>query len=205
LIPPTRSICQCAKSSSIPKPPAWIPCAAIGWSRSAVVQRCCNRMPTGGGPSTDTLIPKAGEMPGGRKPVPCMGSTPVLRAKAVFAAKWSIDDFLEFIAEDAPPARHPQPRFRTSVLHQCRARPAIKGRRIARERLFGTSYMLARRKIRAVEPDRRALSPLRDRQFAPPHQARALARTLSFRRSLHRSDRTARQSQLICASETRVT
>ena len=37
---------RCAKSSSTPKPPASIPCAATAWSKSAV-SRLVNRMPTG--------------------------------------------------------------------------------------------------------------------------------------------------------------
>ena len=74
-------------------------------------------------------------------------------------------------------------------LHQCRARPhqaaADRARPAGRHAAAGAAQASGR-----VEPARRSLLALCDRQF-PPHQARRVARRRAAGRGLYRSDRGA--------------
>ena len=140
-----------------------------------------NRMPTG--QTFHRYINPERDMPAEAFAVHGLSSE-FLADKPLFAEV--VEEFLEFIARCA--AGHPQ-RVVRHQLHQCRARPHQAAADLARA---AGRYAVAgaAQTSRRVEPARRSLLALCDRQF-PPHQARRAARRRTAGRGLYRPDRRA--------------
>ena len=140
-----------------------------------------NRMPTG--QTFHRYINPERDMPAEAFAVHGLSSE-FLASKPLFTEV--VEEFLEFIARRA--AGDPQ-RLVRHQLHQCRARPHQAAADFARS-AGRYAAVGAPQASRRVEPARRSLLALCDRQF-PPHQARRAARRRAVGRSLYRPDRGA--------------
>ncbi len=182
---------SCVKSFSIPKPPASIPCAATGWSKSVASRSTIACRPDR--PSMATSILSATCR---RKHSPCTGC-PASSWPPSRCSPEVVDEFLEFIA-DAPLVIH-NASFDIGFINAELDR--IKRQPISRDRLVDT-LLLARRKHPGVsnQLDDLCSRYAIDNSRRTKHGALLDAELLA---EVYIDLIGARQSQLLLASETR--
>ena len=176
----TQRQTRCARSCSTPKPPASIPIRAIGWSRSAASSWSTASRPAS---TFHCYFNPERDMPEAAFKVHGL-SVEFLKDKPLFAQK--VEELIAFLG-DAPLVAH-NAMFDLGFLNAEleRAKQVAVGARPAGRHADAGAAQASRR----LEPARRSLRALPDRQLAP-HQARRAARRRASGRGLCRADRRA--------------